>query len=239
MQLCIDVGNSFAKMAVFKDHEIKHFTRVMNLKISDIEEICELFPIESVIYSASGQDNQDIIRHVQTFEHHILLKHTTPMPIRIKYKTPSTLGKDRIASVMGAYSLYPGENVVIVDMGTCITYEVLTKEGDYLGGNIAPGVEMRLKAMHQFTAKLPLVEFDEIDDWIGYSTETAIRNGAVLGTIMEVESFLVRAKEKFGQIRTILTGGAADFFAKKINSEIFVDQYLVHRGLNEILRHED
>lgn len=239
MQLCIDVGNTFTKLAVFKNHDLKHFVRTEKLEVEDIKELKELFQFDQVIYLASGKDNEDVIRHLQEYKHHILLNHKTPMPIHIMYETPHTLGTDRIASVMGAYSLFPGENVVIVDIGTCITYELMDKNANYLGGNISPGVKMRLVSMHNQTAKLPLVEMGDIDNWIGNNTENAIRNGAVLGTLMEIESFLARASKEFGDFRTIFTGGGADFFAKKINSEIFVDQNLVHRGLNEIILYNE
>lgn len=239
MQLCIDVGNSYTKMAVFSGRDLKHFVRYEKLLVENIEELEELFPIDQVIYLASGKDNRDALHHIKKISHHILLDHKTNMPIKIMYETPETLGRDRIASVMGAYGLFPGENIVVIDMGTCITYEILNKDGEYLGGNISPGVQMRLQAMHTQTAKLPLVEFGEVEYWIGTNTETAIRNGAVLGTILEIESFLMKAKVNFGDFRTVLTGGAADYFAKAINSEIFADQYLVHRGLNEILLFND
>jgi len=162
----------------------------------------------------------------------------TPLPIRLKYTTPETLGKDRVAAAVGAFHLFPKENCLVVDAGTCLTLDVVSAEGEFLGGNISPGIEMRLKAMHHFTAKLPLVEkVETLGDWLGDSTKNAMLNGAELGALLEVEGFIGWCQVKFPSLRVVLTGGDADFFVKHTKTKIFAHQNLVLIGLNQILQH--
>ena len=127
----------------------------------------------------------------------------------------------------GAYQMFPVENCLIIDAGTCITYDILQANGTYIGGNISPGLKMRLRAMHQFTANLPLIEPGPMDSWVGKSTETALRNGAQLGVLNEIEGYIAKSREEWGQINVILTGGDAAFFAKSLKSKIFVNHHLV------------
>jgi len=165
----------------------------------------------------------------------LLLSETTPLPFQNLYRTPQTLGKDRLAVVAGSQALFPGQTCLVVDAGTCITYEILTAEGAYTGGNIAPGLRMRLQAMHTFTAKLPLTEPGETEIRIGYDTRSALMNGAQEGILFEIEGYANYCREQFGAVQVLLTGGDADFLSKKLKSEIFVDQNLVLRGLDQIL----
>ena len=127
---------------------------------------------------------------------------------------------------------------MVIDAGTCITLDLLSAEGEFLGGNISPGIEMRLKAMNHFTARLPLVVRTlELPDELGDSTENAIRNGGELGSLMEVEGFIRHFQKKYRPLRVVLTGGDADFFVKHAKTKIFAHQNLVLIGLNQILQH--
>ena len=164
------------------------------------------------------------------------LTEKTPLPIDNQYGTPKTLGKDRIAAVMGAYRLFPNQNCLVIDAGTCITYDLLTKHKTYLGGNISPGIDMRLKAMHQFTAKLPLVERGQQERIWGTSTETALRNGGQFGALYELEAFIRVCKEKFDPLTVVLTGGDGNFFAENLKTKIFARPNLVEWGLLEIFQ---
>ncbi len=161
----------------------------------------------------------------------------TPLPIQNTYRTPETLGKDRLAAVVGAFEMFPDQNCLVIDAGTCITYDLLRWDGVYPGGNIAPGLEMRLRAMHHFTANLPPVAIGETENLIGYSTESAMRNGAQLGIILEIEGFIAWCRSEWGEINVILTGGSIDFFVKNLKSQIFVNPNLVLSGLNKILNY--
>lgn len=162
--------------------------------------------------------------------------HTSQIPVRIGYHTPHTLGLDRIAAVVGASMECPGRPVLIVDAGTCVTYDLLTADGTFVGGNIAPGIRLRLLAMHEHTGKLPLVsDSGEIPE-IGFSTETAMRAGATLGVAYEIEGYMARLNEIYPDLFVFLTGGDALKLAAKIKSRIFVNENLVLTGLNRILQ---
>lgn len=161
----------------------------------------------------------------------------TPLPIRNTYGTPETLGKDRLAAVVAAFYRYPRENCLVVDAGTCITFEVLTADGRYLGGNISPGIRMRLRAMHDFTARLPLVEPDALIQPWGATTKEALQNGGALGAALELEGLANRLRRRWSPLRTLLTGGDGPLLASLVKTEIFVHENLVLEGLNKILEY--
>ncbi len=159
----------------------------------------------------------------------------TPLPVRIKYKTPETLGMDRVAAVCGAHKIYPGKDILIIDAGTAITYEVLSQTGDYLGGNISPGISMRFRALHEFTNKLPLIEEFSGFPAIGTSTQEAITSGVLRGVLSEVNEYIDTFYQENPNGIVILTGGDAIFFGKNVKSTIFVNPNLIHIGLEAIL----
>ena len=163
----------------------------------------------------------------------------TPVPISNRYRTPETLGSDRLAAVIGASSLKPATDLLIIDAGTCITDEVIDARGNYWGGNIAPGMQMRLRALHEFTARLPLVEAEGEVPGMGYSTETAIRSGVLRGMKYEIEGYIKSMRSKFPHLQVFLTGGDHINFDTNIKNIIFSDRYLVPRGLNKILDYNE
>ena len=167
------------------------------------------------------------------------LSHDTPIPIANRYRTPETLGSDRLAAVVGASSLKPGKDLLIIDAGTCITYEVIDARGNYWGGNIAPGMQMRLKALHEFTARLPLVEAEGDVPGMGYNTETAIRSGVLRGMKYEIEGYIKSMRAKFPHLLVFLTGGDHINFDPGIKNIIFSDRFIVPRGLNKILDYNE
>ena len=162
--------------------------------------------------------------------------HSSELPIKRGYATPETLGLDRIAAVVGAVMQCPDKAVLIVDAGTCVTYDLLTADGTFAGGNIAPGIRLRLRAMHEHTGKLPLIDDAGETPEIGFSTETAMRAGAVLGVAYEIEGYIARLNKVYPDLFVFLTGGDALKLAAKIKSRIFVDENLVLTGLNRILQ---
>jgi len=157
------------------------------------------------------------------------------LPITIVYPTPHTLGRDRIAAACGANALFPDKNCLIIDAGTCITMDMILKSGTYLGGNIAPGLTMRLKSMHEYTSKLPLAEIGWPSLTFGDSTFHALQNGACLGALMEIEGILKRSLDAFGSVFVVMTGGDSAFLAQRLESEIFLEPELVNKGLFKIL----
>jgi type III pantothenate kinase len=168
--------------------------------------------------------------------HMLELTHLTPLPFENQYETPETLGKDRLAAVAGAHFLFPQKNCLVVDCGTCIKYDMLTAEGAYRGGNIAPGAQMRIAAMHHFTARLPEVEMKMPADFTGRSTKTALQNGALRGAALEIEGFVNLFEKKYDSLNVILTGGDAAFFQAYLDiKNLIPEPELTLFGLNHIL----
>ena len=169
--------------------------------------------------------------------HYRQLDTRTPLPVENRYATPETLGKDRLAAAIGAWAQYPGQHCLVVDAGTCLTLDLVTAEGSYLGGNISPGVRMRLRAMHAFTARLPQVDVGAYKALLGQSTESALQNGGLLGAVLEIEGLASRLSDSYPGLITVLTGGDAAILAERLKSKIFVHLNLVLEGLNKILEY--
>ena len=163
----------------------------------------------------------------------------TPAPVAVLYRTPATLGPDRLAAVVGAVTLQPGRPLLVVDAGTCVTYELVDAAGRYVGGNISPGLDMRLSALREHTARLPLVAPMGDIPAMGYDTETAIRAGVVRGIQFEIEGYIRHYREKYPDLFVFLTGGNRLNFDTRLKNCIFADKYLVPRGLDRILEYND
>lgn len=237
--LCIDIGNTRVKYGIFQSEALIHLeTTGINEISKTINELRETYPFGRMIVSSTRREIPQILRELgQNMLMYLELSHETPLPIQLDYDTPETLGRDRIAGAVGAMAIYPGQAVVIIDAGTCITYDFLDQNSVFRGGNIAPGMQMRLQAMHQFTEKLPLAPFETQNEILGKSTIKALQNGAIQGTKFEIESFILHMKQKFGTLKVIFTGGDANYFVDFFYSKIFVVQNLVLIGLNKIINH--
>lgn len=191
---------------------------------------------ENVILSEVGSPISDGDRaSIASGRRLIALNAGTPLPFRNLYATPQTLGKDRVAAVAGALARFLGQNCLVIDAGTCITYDVLTADGDYLGGNISPGIGLRFRALPVFTAGLPIVEAGETAGLVGNSTETAIRHGVQLGALWEMQGAIEAMQQHWERLNVLLTGGDAEYFAKNLKTRIFASPDLVLEGLNKIL----
>lgn len=235
--LCLDIGNTHAKFAIFNEQkEIVFSGKKEGLLVGDLNALKKQYSFKDVILSTTRNLRASFLKHLHTNYNFIHLDHTTPLPIGNLYSTPETLGRDRLAAGVGAWVEKSEDTHLVIDIGTCITYD-LVYQSNFVGGNIAPGVYLRIKSMNDYTDKLPLVENTFQGNLLGRSTIEALQNGAVLGTICEIEAFIHRTKLEYGQINVTLTGGDGQFFAKQIDSEIFVDPYLVLKGLNEILQY--
>ncbi len=235
MYLCIDTGNTRTKAAILDAAGMHMHTEVIEGEALDsLLSLISAYQVQHVISSTTGHRQWDLAS-LPVAGTKIELSHTTPLPVRLIYTTPQTLGRDRIAAACGAYARMPGKNLLVIDAGTCITMDMITHNGFYLGGNIAPGLRMRLRAMHAYTARLPLVEPGWPELPFGDSTTHALQNGACLGILMEIEGILSRARDAFGEVSVVMTGGDASFLAEKVESEIFVEPELVVKGLFKIL----
>ena len=236
MRLIIDAGNTRVKVAVFEQYTmIDMFFFETKKVVSKIKKINKNFDISSAIISNVALISEEKIKKIENLVHLIRVSSTTKVPFSNLYKTPKTLGVDRIALVTGAVKKYPSKNVLIIDAGTCITYDFVNKDAEYLGGAISLGMQMRFKALHKFTAKLPLVEKSEEIYLIGNSTEKCINSGVTLGIIKEIEGIILAYQEKFLDLTVVLTGGDTNFLSKQLKSSIFANQNFLLEGLNELL----
>lgn len=234
MNLCIDIGNTFIKIAIIKNEDLLFFKSQKKWLVRDIKNLKKKFNFQKAIISTVRKSLPRFWPFIEKTVPSYNLDHKLPIPIKNHYDTPKTLGKDRIAAAVGAFKAYKGNNLVI-DIGTCITLDYIDKRGNYWGGNISPGIELRLKAMHQFTANLPSVRRKTPKIMLGTNTVNAINNGAIWGIVTEIEAYKDRITTKYGRINVILTGGDGAFFGDLVNSKIFVNTNLVLFGLNEIL----
>lgn len=233
ISLVIDIGNTRAKAAVFNQNEML-VEKVVAPGILN-EFITQFKPMHAVMSSVGGEAD-DILDALNA--HHIpvlQVNYLTKFPFKIDYQTPHTLGMDRVAGVAAAQFLYPETNCLVVDAGTCITYDFISDEAVYHGGAIAPGLNMRLRAMHQFTAKLPLPELQAPVDFEGKSTEQSLLSGVVCGVVDEINGKIQRYEARYGPITTILCGGDAVLLAEQLKNNIFATPSLIMKGLNQIL----
>lgn len=238
VNLAIDRGNSAIKTGIF-DNNILIASESFRDDISRITTCFEHYSIDNVIISSVVKDDDLTLRTLaEPYVNKVLiLDDQTLLPFKNHYHTPQTLGKDRLAGVAGAQWLFPGENVLLVDAGTAITYDLILNGTDYMGGDIAPGLEMRLKALHHFTSSLPLVQKTDEIVFPGKNTHEAISSGAYNGMIFEIEGYRTLCKEKYNSVTTILTGGDTEFLVKKLKKPIFADYNLVLKGLNRIMEY--
>lgn len=238
MNLCVDQGNSGTKIAVFDREHIVRENFFEHAEILKFNELFRLFPIENTILSSVIETDlalkQLLMKKSKRF---ISLDHQTPLPVVNLYKTPETLGKDRLAAVVGAVAIKPDTDLLVIDAGTAITYDFVDASGFYHGGNIAPGIELRLKSLHAFTGKLPLVEMSPDVDFLGTDTTSAIQAGVLYGIVLEIDGYVEQLMLKYPKLSVFLTGGSAVFFENKLKSRIFADKKLVLTGLNRILQY--
>ncbi len=241
MNLTIDIGNTCTKLVAFDG-----LIPVDELRMDDGEQQKLAFfsrkhRFERGIYSTvvGLTDNMRQAIDELPFPMMRFLSGVTPIPIRNLYATPKTLGTDRLAAVVGAHLKQTGHDVLVIDVGTCITYDFITASGDYLGGNISPGPTIRLKALNSFTHALPLVERRGITPPLGNSTETAIRSGVMTGVKYEIESYIRDFSLKHPELLVYLTGGVHLDLHITGKMRIFADDFIVPYGLNRILLYND
>ena len=239
MNLCIDQGNSRTKVALMTDEGqiIKHFI-YKQFSSAEVERLFDLYEItDSIISSVVNIEAAIVNTLARRSQHFVLFDHMTPVPIINRYDTPQTLGQDRLAAAVGAMSLCPNENLLIIDAGSAITYDFVSEQGEYMGGNIAPGLKMRFTMLQRMTKKLPLVEVDENEliPLFGKNTRDAIAAGVVRGVAYEVKGYMRTLKEKMPHVQTYLTGGHAPYVLRNVRMEMHHEKNLVLIGLNQIL----
>jgi type III pantothenate kinase len=240
MNLVIDVGNTLVKMAVFNRLEIIHHSSHPDLDINTIQKLIADFPeIRKCIVGSVRTILPGSAEKIRNIIDTLILEPGTRLPITHKYKTFETLGIDRIAGVVAANNMFPGKNVLLIETGTCITYDFIDDRGVYHGGGISPGIRMRFKALHTFTDKLPFIEPEKDTALIGNTTEKSIRSGVINGIKAEVQGIISSYEDNYENLTIILSGGDIDYFDKNLKNNIFAVPNIVLTGLNIILEFND
>jgi len=238
VNLVIDLGNTRAKLALFEGKVLKEqFSFEPRISLAQLQKVFKSHTgINKTIVSSVINHSKDISNFLSNHTQHILFDSNTKIPVQNKYASPETLGKDRLAAAIGAYSMYKNTTVLIIDAGTCIKTDVVTAKGEYLGGSISPGINMRFKALNQFTDKLPVLNIDKnYHSLTGNNTNESILSGVQNGAVYEVKGFIDGYLKQYPDIKIVLTGGDAAFFELELKNHIFVCPELVLIGLNEIV----
>jgi type III pantothenate kinase len=234
LNLTLDIGNTLSKIIVFDDTTPVYHNVVKKVSAGFLKKIIKEYDVQTCMCSAVVEVKSDVLKVLKSVPHFITF--SNKIPVKNKYKTPKTLGSDRLANAVAGAFLFPKSNVLIIDVGTCIKYDFVNSKGEYLGGSISPGMEMRFKAMHQFTGKLPPVDYEKVKNFIGNSTVTAMQTGVILGMKEEILGFISMYQNRFNNLKIILTGGDSGRFVNDLKISIFAAADLVNIGLNEIIR---
>jgi type III pantothenate kinase len=237
MKLIIDEGNTRIKLALFNQKdELVEVSVVENWQLT-LENWLVQFTIESTLLCGVGSKTNEVVTFLNVYKlNFINFTNINQTNIKHQYITPETLGVDRIANAAYCYynKIWPA---LVIDCGTCLKLDVIDEKGEYLGGAISPGLQMRCEAMYQFTAKLPrVVPNSSLPELIGNSSEKSLQAGAHLGMFHEIEQWIRRYEERFPNLTVLITGGDGDYFVKALKNNIFADPFLTLKGLNEILK---
>lgn len=237
MNLIIDVGNSWVKLAVYNQKQIVHHKVIpMEDLKREVQKALHAYPkIRYSILSAVAPVEYATIELLKKNSECHILHSDSRIPFRNRYGTPETLGLDRMALVAAASEAYPDTNVLVIDAGSCITYDFLNSKGEYLGGAISPGIQMRYKALHTFTANLPQLEPMQPGELIGNTTDASIHSGVIHGVIGEIDGLIENYHSKHKELSVVLTGGDAPFLSKRLKNTIFAHSNFLLEGLNYLL----
>ncbi|MBZ4189548.1 type III pantothenate kinase [Niabella beijingensis] len=232
--LCFDFGNTRKKVAVFKGSEIEKILHLQDDTTATIRSLIETYKPEKSILSSVINHNAEIETVLKDHTRFHLLNHLSRLPVTTPVGKPEKIGADRLALAAGGVHFYPDKNLLLIGLGTCITLNFVNKYKELVGGSISPGLEMRLKSLQYYTAKLPLIAPKADLPLMGYDTETNILSGVVLGMAYELDGFIAAYEEKFDNFNVVLTGGDLQHLASHLKSRIFADPELIFKGLYAI-----
>ena len=236
MYLAIDIGNTSQKLALFDQNGRQcQWLRKERLTPEDLQQLFSQYPVKAAILSSVGDEAAPLEEFLKARVPTYRLTSDLQLPVTLCYATPASLGADRIASAAGAHALFPDCNVLVVQAGTCLVTDLVTAAGQYLGGTIAPGLRMRLRALPQFTAHLPLLDPEPVDYLVGNSTTQSILSGVVNGYVCEIQGMISRYETQYPGLKVVLSGGDAPLLESSLKNSIFAAQNLVLLGLYEIL----
>lgn len=241
MNIIIDIGNTCIKLVCFDGDNVVEEIRTDKNECARLLDFCNKYQFDRGIYSNVSELNDEFSKTLESLPFPMLhfVSDITPIPIINRYATPHTLGTDRLAAAVGANYLRPDNDVLVIDIGTCVTFDLVSSKGEYLGGNISPGPSMRLKALNAYTDRLPLVDKKGDVGLIGLTTETAIRNGVVNGIKYEVEGYVNSFMKEYPELFVYLTGGVHLNLHFSEKMPIFADDFIVPKGLNRILEYNN
>jgi type III pantothenate kinase len=236
MNFVIDIGNTLTKLAVFQGREMVAYTSFEGVDVQHIRQFCQQNElITNVIISTVKEYPAELDTFLSQHYKVVFFIHDTPVPVINTYLTPETLGKDRLAGVTGAMQLMPATDILVIDAGTAITYDLLTADGEYRGGSISPGIAIRYKALHTFTGRLPLLDYYGDTPLTGDTTSLCIQSGVLNGVLAEMEGIIWTYQSMYPGLKIILTGGDHNYFDKRLKIKTFAAPNLVLEGLNLIL----
>jgi len=238
MRLILDFGNTLKKIAFYNGNTITDLLTCDKITLSQLKSIInEHQAIDAAILSTVTSYPLSIKNYLKEQFRFIEMDESTPVPVKVLYKTPDTLGKDRLAAVVACNHLFLGKDVLVINAGTCITYDFVNAGSEYPGGAISPGMKMRFSALHNFTDKLPLVNNYIKTELTGNDTESSIISGVMNGIIAEIDGVIDKYKLKNPELLTVLSGGDAKYFDKSLKNSIFAVPNIVVEGLHIILNH--
>ena len=238
VNLIIEQGNTSSKVAIYNKGKMEASFVYKEFGVSVIAPLMEAYDLTQGILSTVVDTDEELLAFLRSkLRYFVFLNEDVALPVSVQYETPATLGKDRLAAVVGANYLQPGKDILVIDAGTAITYELIEASGIYLGGNISPGMTTRFKALNFFTKKLPLVIEQDNVPMLGTSTETAIQAGVVKGIVYEMDGYIEELRVKYPELLVFLTGGHSFYFERRLKNSIFADINLVLTGLNRILEY--
>ncbi len=237
MNLAIDIGNTRTKIGVFNTSDLATVLTFDKSASIHLPELIKHFDIQKAIISSTTDIPDELSASFSTIEKNITLNETTPLPFLNQYASKCSLGKDRLALVAAAHARYPLQNNLVIGCGTCITFNFINNQDEFLGGSIHPGLKMRLQAMHTFTGKLQLIELENRAELIGNDTKSNLLSGVLLAAAKEIDGMIDEYLVKFPQMNIIITGGDADLLVSRLKNEIFAIPNLTLIGLNHILEY--
>jgi len=232
--ICFDFGNTRLKAAVFTDGSLTGLGILKDHSLDTVKTLIDQFAPQKTILSSVIDHDPQIENFFSSISKFHKLNHLSRLPFTTPVGKPETIGADRLALAAAAVYFYPEKNNLVIGSGTCITYNFINKKNEFIGGSISPGLEMRLRALHDYTAKLPLIKADWNVPLIGYDTNSNILSGVVIGMAKEIDGFIDAYAEKFGNFNSLLTGGDIAYFASHLKNKIFADPELIFKGLYAI-----
>ena len=236
MNLIVDVGNSLIKFAVFQSENLEYkIISTFEEGSSTFKNITENYSIENCLISSVANMDELLFQYIESKLNVLILNSRVNLPFKNLYQTPKTLGVDRMALVSAAVKQYLGKDVLVIDAGTCITYDFVNHKSEYLGGAISPGIRLRYKSLNTFTANLPLLNTEMPTSIVGDTTARSIHSGVVNGIVKEIDGVIDEYQLEYEHLTVILTGGDADFLSKQLKNSIFANSNFLLEGLNYIL----